>query len=82
MKPEPIRVVERKLGRHKADGLAWKEERLIEIDPRLEGEEYLLTLIHEILHVSFPKLSEIEIIGKSREVATVVWSQGYRRIKI
>jgi hypothetical protein len=36
-KKEPIKVVHRKLGKHKAIGLAWKEERIIELDTRLKG---------------------------------------------
>ena len=36
-----IKVRERKLGREHAYGLAWKEERLAEIDPRLSERDRL-----------------------------------------
>ena len=48
-----IRVKERKLGRHKAMGLA-HPDGLIEIDPRTPPKEYLDTLIHELLHQARP----------------------------
>jgi len=76
---KPIRVVKKKLGRERADGQAWKEDRLIEIDPRLKDKEYLLTIIHETLHVVFPEYIEEEIHSRSIEVTAVLWKDGFRR---
>ena len=39
-----VRVTERKLHRHKADGLAWVGGGLVELDPRL-SEKYRLEVL-------------------------------------
>ena len=49
MKPGSITVLRRKLGRHRALGLAHGNGR-IEIDDRLRGKPHLRILIHEFLH--------------------------------
>lgn len=75
-----IKVVYRKLGRHKADGLAYDHD-LIEIDERLRGKRLLTTIIHEIMHKQHPEWSESMVDRKSREMASLLWDQGYRRIE-
>ena len=42
------KVIQRKLGREKADGLYC--DNIIEIDPTLPPMRYLIVLIHEYLH--------------------------------
>jgi hypothetical protein len=79
-KKEPIKVVHRKLGKHKAIGLAWKEERIIELDTRLKGFDFLSVAIHEILHVQNPKWSEIKVEGHAKEMAEILWLQGFRKV--
>lgn len=79
---KPIKVVNRKLGKEQANGLAWVDERLIEIDPRLTGYEHFYTLIHEIIHVQNPKWSEIKVQGHSKQMADILWEHRYRRIDI
>lgn len=49
MKAASITVQKRKLGRHKALGLAYGNGK-IEIDERLRGQHHLRILIHEFLH--------------------------------
>ena len=65
-----------------AVGLAYKGEGIIHIDTRLVGFNHLETLIHEILHIQNPKWSEIKVIGHSKEIATLLWQQGYRKVDI
>ena len=55
------KVIERKLGKHKAVGLAWQEDGIIEIDPRQKPKEYLSTLIHEAAHIIYPDWDEKDV---------------------
>jgi hypothetical protein len=74
-----IQVVERKLGRDRALGLAWHGEDLIEIDPRQTPREYLDTLAHEAAHLALPELSEAQVLKLGKVIAKVLWAAGYRR---
>ena len=76
---KPIVVKHRKLGKHKAIGLAYKDEQLIEVDERLKGFEHLQTVIHEILHIQNPRWSEIKVEGHSTQIATILWELNYKR---
>ena len=80
MKKQPT-VVERKLGRQQASGQAWKEDNLIEIDPRQSSKEYFLTLIHERLHIMFPEWNEKKIAKAERELGNFLWKHKCRIIK-
>ena len=82
MKNKPIIITYRKLGREQAHGLAYKEDREIVIDNRLKGIELLETIVHEALHIQHPRFAEIKIIGHSKELAELLWKQGYRKIDI
>lgn len=73
-------IKERKLGKHKALGLAYTENGEIHIDERLKGEEYLYVLIHEILHIQNPKWPEIKIIGHAKELANIIYSKNFRKV--
>jgi hypothetical protein len=70
-------VVERKLGRHKADGLYWPDGT-IEIDPRVTGKRKLEVLIHEWTHHRQPHWTEEHVTKESRLLANFLWSQGVR----
>ena len=80
--PKKIRVRERKLGREKADGLALEGRRaLVEIDPR-QGENNLLdTLLHEAMHILFPKLNEMQVRGVAARLTEILWNDGWRRVR-
>ena len=77
-----IRIAERKLGKHRAVGLAHVEERLIEVDPRQSSKDYLDTLVHELLHIIGPsKEWPEETVEKVANIITVhLWKAGFRRI--
>jgi len=51
----------------------------IRIDPRLQGVDYLDTLIHEAMHEFLPYLSEVETEEKANALARLLYRQGYRR---
>lgn len=53
--------------------------KTIEIDSRLEGEEELEVLIHEMGHATNWPLSEEHITQQSKDMARVLWRLGYRR---
>jgi hypothetical protein len=75
-----IQIVERKLGRERAYGLAWPDE-LIEVDPRQKPRDYLGTVIHEALHQVFPEKSESEVARGASTLTRLLWGIGYRRVK-
>ena len=66
-------ISERKLGRHNAYGLFWHKTRKIEVDPRLKSEKYLYVLIHELLHLCFPNMSETRVKKVGKIIAKGVW---------
>lgn len=82
MKHPPIKITYRKLGREKAHGLAYKEDREIVIDNRIKGLDLLDTIIHESLHIMNPRWAEIKVAGHSKELALLLWEQGYRKIDV
>ena len=80
-------VIERKLGRHQADGVYWEslkknEDNLIELDPRLKSKDYLETAIHEKFHDMFKDMSEKDVLKFSKQLCKFVWNLGYRRIHL
>jgi hypothetical protein len=78
-KPKLPPVIERKLGRHKADGLCW-DDGTIEIDPRLKGKRRLETLIHEMLHHRNPHWTEEKVEAEGEVLARFLWKHGVRTL--
>lgn len=77
------KVVERKLGRHKALGMAYDDKKLIEIDPRHRtNKSYMDTLIHEALHIALPEMSETRVKKVTRIIRDVMWDAGYRKVNL
>ena len=83
MAKQTVIIQNRKLGKHQARGLylAGKTKSLIEIDPRLGGEEELDTVIHEALHHVFPYLDEDAVDKGATDMARIVWIYGFRNRK-
>jgi len=79
-KVRKITVIYKKLGRERAYGVAYSDEKHIYIDERLKGKKHLEILLHESLHVLFPEANEDEIIKKSIVLTNTVCGQHYRRI--
>lgn len=77
MKKRPISVKFAKLGKHKADGLAYVENRKVIIDERLTGVELLETILHEVTHIQQPDLSEEAVLKYTKETAEILWKIGY-----
>lgn len=76
-----IKIIDRKLGRERALGQAYKSEKLIEIDPRLRSRRRITVLVHEVMHVVFPRMSESRVDRASATIGKMVWEDGYRRIE-
>ena len=81
MLPKKVKVVEKKLGRENAYGLAWHGDNVVEIDPRQTEEERLDTLIHELLHLMEPEWEEEKVEACAAFLASLMWKQGYRRVR-
>ena len=73
-----VRIVNRKLGQHKAIGLAWSDG-VIEIDSRLTDRRRLTILIHEALHLAMPKATEATVERVGAFLGKIVWADGFRR---
>ena len=79
--PRVIRLRDRKLGRERAMGMAhYGKVPLVEIDPLLGQKDRLSTLVHEIIHIVFPTLSESQTIQVELRIAAVLWRDGWRRL--
>lgn len=76
-----VRIIERKLGREKALGLAYQGIGIVEIDPRQCERERLDTLVHELLHLLEPEWTEERVEASAAWLAQILWRQGYRRIR-
>lgn len=74
------KVVHKKLGRHQADGLAFKEDKEIHLDERLKSKEYFLTAIHELLHIHQPKMTEKQVSSLSIKLCNDLWDLKFRRV--
>ena len=72
------KVIERKLGKERAYGLAWVDQNTLEIDSRLTGYRRLLYLLHEHFHLKHPDWSETRVIKESSKTARFLWQMGYR----
>jgi len=77
---KPIQVIHKKLGRSNADGFAYLDKRVIEIDDRLKGFRYLEIVIHEVLHVQNPKWPEITVEARAKELAKILWDLHFRQV--
>jgi hypothetical protein len=79
-----LKVVTRKLGKHRAWGLYWQSWRnsapLIELDERMEPDHQFDTLIHESLHHIFPDMPEAEVAEKATTLFKILWEQNYRKV--
>jgi hypothetical protein len=75
--PDKIKVVERKLGQHRAYGLHWPGE--IHIDTRLKPKKRLEVVIHEYMHEICPEWDEKHVTEQAVKMSDFLWTQGYRR---
>lgn len=66
------RIVWRKLGREKADGLAWPDICQIEIEERLTPIDAFDTLIHEYLHRALPDIEEDKVYKMANEITNML----------
>lgn len=74
-KNKEIKVFHEKLGRQKAMGIAYKEDRKVIIDERLEGYDYFETAVHEGVHVLIPEWIEEKVEEFSGDLAKYLWNK-------
>lgn len=77
MKLTKIKVRERKLRKYL--GYAYTDDGMVDIDPNQTPRQYLDTLIHEILHILYPKDSETRISRNASTITHHIWKKNYRR---
>lgn len=75
------RIKHKKLGRQKAWGEQYTGTSLILLDPRMRSKRYLNILIHEMLHLYFPDLTEHTTDHLAKAFSKEIWSKRYRRIE-
>lgn len=77
------KIVHKKLKKfdgYDVDGLAFKEDKIVHIDERLKSKPYFLTVVHELLHIHMPELSETKVERISRKITNDLWKMKFRRI--
>ena len=79
---KPTKIIERKLGRENAYGLADTDKKIIEIDPRQKPKTYLDTLIHEAVHLAFPEVNETRVRKATKIIREVLWEHKYRKVTL
>jgi hypothetical protein len=81
------KIIIRKLGKHKAWGLAshpqFQEVRpltepMLEVDTTTKGRQRLEIFIHEALHLAIPALPESVVLYTGKYLAKILWHAGYR----
>ena len=82
MKPKrKLKVVEVKLGRERAVGIADYENFNILVDPRQKPYEYLNTMVHELIHHMSPSWEENRVKWWANRISRFLWSHNYRQVK-
>ena len=73
----------RKLGRHRAVGLCWDDQKsvLIEVDSRLTPRNTFGTVIHELLHAAYPDMTEEEVLKGEAIIASNLYRYGYGPVR-
>ena len=64
----------------KAWGYAYVNLDRIELHNKLKGIKHLEILLHEKLHLLFPDHDEKAINRMGKDIANVLWKDGYRKI--
>lgn len=55
------------------------EYRAITIVQDQTPKQFLDTAVHEMMHASFPEMSEEDVTRSSQDIARLLWRLGYRR---
>jgi|SRR6185436_4543663 len=96
MSTKKIKIVERKLGREGAAGMAYnkKDEKkksyrkkfgTIEVDPRVAevhgtNKDYMDTIVHEGIHMIDPIMHENDVADFATRLTDILWKAGYRKV--
>ncbi len=76
------KVIERKLGKHKARGLYYPDSGDIAIDPQLSPKLKMEVYLHEYYHHIFPEWTEEQVDKMAKKTCNFLWKQKYRRVEI
>lgn len=72
-----FRKLNKRRERGKCDSPLSRNKEIV-IDERLEGEEKLEVLIHEMLHAAFWNIDEEYIDKSAKDISHVLWRLGYK----
>lgn len=68
------------------DGLAENDSRTaykhIWINRKLKGRALLGALLHELIHVCFPRFSEQAVLELEEDLTKILWDLGYRSVDL
>jgi len=76
-----LKVIEVKLGREGAMGMADFENYNILVDPRQKPYEYLNTMVHELIHHMAPNWTESRVSWWAGRISRFLWTHNYRQVK-
>lgn len=75
-----IKITRTKLGRQRIWGQAHIGTGEIEIDARAKGRKELELILHECLHLLYPKQGEEGIESNAAVLARTLWAEHYRKV--
>jgi hypothetical protein len=68
------KIYHKDLSKDKVVGFAYSDpDYYIEIDPNQTNRQYFLTLVHELLHLLLPNLSEKNIVKIEETFGATLW---------
>jgi hypothetical protein len=73
-------VVHKDLSKEFCVGLSYEDGHLVEIEPKQSDRQYLLSLFHELCHLTFPTLTEKQIIKLENVIGGELW-KGVSRLR-
>lgn len=76
------KIIWRKLGREDAFGQAWKDKKIIELDPRMTPKKQLEIICHEQLHITYPEMSETLVKQGGKDLCNTLWLLNYREVMV
>ena len=76
------KVIWRKLGREDAFGQAWKDKKIIELDPRMTPKKQLEVICHEQLHITYPDMAETLVKQGGKDLCNILWRLNYREVVV
>ncbi|RTL00407.1 MAG: hypothetical protein EKK57_07340 [Proteobacteria bacterium] len=65
---------------HRLYGLALKDLNIVKLEKSMNEKLRLYVLVHELVHLAFPKATEQQVLSAEKIIGECLWKQGYRRV--